>query len=84
MDCLGFDAALGVCRARRAGPLRDMRRFCGGFLAVPGRGTGIPERTLPYRSGAGCTVDRRRSAIRDERARNVSVTDASCDKPCEF
>ena len=57
------DAALGVCRARRAGPLRDMRRFCGGFLAVPGRGTGIPERAFPDGSGAGCTVDRRRSAI---------------------
>lgn len=46
---------------RAAGPASDMRIADGAaFFAVDG--IGRPERALPYRSEAGCTVERRRAS----------------------
>jgi hypothetical protein len=64
MDCRGFEPGADVgggCGARRAGPARDMRsvEFC--FLTDAG--TGIPDRILPCKSGAGWAVERRRLSI---------------------
>ena len=61
IDCLGFVPGGAWYVPRNAGPERDIRMLGAGFFTVDG--IGICERALPYGSGAGCIVERLRSAI---------------------
>jgi hypothetical protein len=62
VDCLGFVPGGAWYGARNAGPDRDIRMLVGvGFLMV--EGIGICERAFPWGSGAGCIVERLRSAM---------------------